>query len=175
MVTVHRATAVRRDGWGGHCTPRRLVITDVLALVWVVFGVQIAWFGFDSRSVTGSPRRPGARVHDRVDRPDRTWLLMLALYDDTRDPRYDVDGGAGEYRRIVDSAIRLFALVAIIAYAFKLEIARATSSSRSRSASCCSCSPGGCGGSGSTRSVAGAGSRARRPGGLHHLGRAHRP
>ena len=39
------------------------------------------------------------------------------LYD-TRDPRY-IGTGAGEYRRIVDSAIRLFALVAIAAYALQ--------------------------------------------------------
>ena len=30
---------------------RRLVFTDVLALVWVVFGTQIAWFGLDSANV----------------------------------------------------------------------------------------------------------------------------
>jgi exopolysaccharide biosynthesis polyprenyl glycosylphosphotransferase len=50
------------------------------------------------------------------------WLIVLSLYE-TRSPRY-IGTGAGEYRRIVDSAIRLFALVAIIAYVFKLDIAR---------------------------------------------------
>ncbi|WIJ45900.1 sugar transferase [Curtobacterium citreum] len=121
MVTVTERTAVRRDGWEATYS-RRLVITDLLALVWVVFGVQIAWFGFDSRNVTGSPADLALGYTTVSVVLVAAWLVMLALYD-TRDPRY-VGTGAGEYRRIVDSAIRLFALVAIIAYAFKLEIAR---------------------------------------------------
>ncbi len=120
-MTVTERTAVRRDGWDATYS-RRLVITDVLALVWVVFGVQIAWFGFDSRSVTGSPADLALGYTTVSIVLIAAWLLMLALYD-TRDPRY-VGTGAGEYRRIVDSAIRLFALIAIIAYAFKLDIAR---------------------------------------------------
>ncbi|MGN7190386.1 sugar transferase [Curtobacterium sp. MCBA15_004] len=121
MVSVVERTAVRRDGWEATYS-RRLVITDVLALVWVVFGVQIAWFGFDSRRVAGSPADLALGYTTVSVVLIAAWLVVLALYD-TRDPRY-VGTGAGEYRRIVDSAIRLFALVAIIAYAFKLDIAR---------------------------------------------------
>ncbi|MDJ0338344.1 hypothetical protein [Cryobacterium sp. PH31-O1] len=29
----------------------RLTLTDLLVLIWVVFGVQIAWFGFDSANL----------------------------------------------------------------------------------------------------------------------------
>jgi exopolysaccharide biosynthesis polyprenyl glycosylphosphotransferase len=121
LVSVVGRNAVRRDGWGATYS-RRLVITDVLALGWVVFGVQIAWFGFDSRNVAGSPADLALGYTFVSVVLIVAWLAVLALFD-TRDPRY-VGTGASEYRRIVDSAIRLFALVAIIAYASKLDIAR---------------------------------------------------
>ena len=35
---------------------RRLVLTDFLVLVWVVFGVQIAWLGFDT-AIARIPRK----------------------------------------------------------------------------------------------------------------------
>ncbi len=172
-MTVTERTAVRRDGWEATYS-RRLVITDVLALVWVVFGVQIAWFGFDSRNVTGSPADLALGYTTVSVVLVAAWLVMLALYD-TRDPRY-VGTGAGEYRRIVDSAIRLFALVAIIAYAFKLEIARGyifiafpvgvlllVLTALDVAAVAQRAAP--------RRTVLGA----RRPGGLHDLRRAHRP
>ncbi len=33
---------------------RRVLVTDLLAVVWVVFGVQIAWLGFDSNLATNT-------------------------------------------------------------------------------------------------------------------------
>ncbi|PYY31834.1 sugar transferase [Curtobacterium sp. MCBD17_030] len=121
MVTVTHRTAQRQGAWAT-VYGRRLVITDALALIWVTFGVQIAWFGFDRRTVAGSPADlalgyTAVSVFIVV-----AWMIVLALYD-TRDPRY-IGSGAGEYRRVVDSAIRLFAFVAIVAYAFKFDIAR---------------------------------------------------
>lgn len=98
------------------------MVTDLLALAWVTFGVQIAWFGLDSRAVSGSPADLALGYTTVSVVLIAAWMIVLALYD-TRSPRY-VGTGAGEYRRIVDSAIRLFALVAIIAYVFKLDIAR---------------------------------------------------
>lgn len=118
MVTVTERTARPELGWE-NTYARRLVITDALALIWVAFGVQIAWFGFDSRQVAGSSADLAVGYSAVSILIVVAWLIVLALYD-TRDPRY-IGTGAGEYRRIVDSAIRLFALVAIVAYAFKLE------------------------------------------------------
>lgn len=120
-MTVTERASTRQDGWEATYA-RRLVITDVLAVGWVVFGVQIAWFGFDSRRVAGSPADLALGYTTVSVVLIVAWLVVLAMYD-TRDPRY-VGTGAGEYRRIVDSAIRLFALVAIVAYALKLDIAR---------------------------------------------------
>jgi len=120
VTTVERA-AFRPNTWEATYS-RRLVFTDVLALVWVVFGVQIAWFGFDSQQVAGSSADLALSYTSVSVILIAAWLAVLALYD-TRGARY-VGSGAGEYRRIVDSAIRLFALVAIIAYVFKFDIAR---------------------------------------------------
>ena len=81
---------------------RRLVITDTLALIWVAFGVQIAWFGLDSRRVDGSIRGPGrsATPPSRSSSSSRgsscsrsTTLGILGT-----------SAPGGEYRRIVDSS-----------------------------------------------------------------------
>lgn len=121
VVTVAGRTEARGDSWEAVYS-RRLVVTDLLALAWVTFGVQIAWIGLDSRAVSGSPADLALGYTTVSVVLIAAWMIVLALYD-TRSPRY-VGTGAGEYRRIVDSAIRLFALVAIIAYVFKLDIAR---------------------------------------------------
>jgi exopolysaccharide biosynthesis polyprenyl glycosylphosphotransferase len=121
VVIVRDETSQRHASWAT-VYAKRLVATDVLALVWVVFGVQIAWFGFDSRKVAGSPADLALGYTTVSVVLIAAWLIVLSLYE-TRSPRY-IGTGAGEYRRIVDSAIRLFALVAIIAYVFKLDIAR---------------------------------------------------
>lgn len=121
MVSVSAERIAEQDKWELRYG-RRLAVTDVLVLVWVVFGVQIAWFGFDSRRVSGSPADLALGYTTVSVVLVLVWMIMLAVYG-TRDPRY-VGTGAGEYRRIVDSSIRMFALVAIIAYVFKLDIAR---------------------------------------------------
>lgn len=123
MVTLTPRQTTAQIPWAKDYA-RRLVVTDVLVLVWVVFGVQIAWFGLDSARVAVS-----GNVTDLAFGYTAVsiviivaWLIALAIYD-TRDSRY-IGSGAGEYRRIVDASIRLFAFVAIIAYAFKIDLAR---------------------------------------------------
>lgn len=121
MVTATVRSPRTAAGWEASYA-RRLVVTDILALVWVTFGVQIAWFGFDSQTVDGSIADLAIGYTAVSIGIIIAWLIVLALYD-TRDSRY-IGTGAGEYRRIVDSAIRLFALVAIVSYAFKIDLAR---------------------------------------------------
>lgn len=121
MVTVTDRASSRAGSWELTYS-RRLVVTDVLALAWVVFGVQIAWFGLDSQRVAGSPADLALSYTTLSVVLIVAWLAVLALFD-TRSPRF-VGTGTAEYRHIVDSTIRLFALVAIIAYVFKLDVAR---------------------------------------------------
>ncbi|MBF4575266.1 sugar transferase [Frondihabitans sp. VKM Ac-2883] len=103
---------------------RRLRITDLLVLVWVVFGVQIAWFGFDSQKLSGR-----GNVNDLAINYTAVsivvivaWMIMLAVYA-TRDYRV-IGGGSAEYRQIVDGSVRLFGLLAIVAFLFKIDLAR---------------------------------------------------
>ncbi|WP_363339002.1 sugar transferase [Herbiconiux sp.] len=99
-------------------------MTDVLVLIWVVFGVQIAWFGFDSADVT---------IRDRFSQLGVSytavslfiliaWLVMLSVYG-TRESRV-IGTGTQEYRLIADGSVRLFGLVAIAAYLLKFDLAR---------------------------------------------------
>lgn len=121
MVTLTSRQATREVPWATDYA-RRLVITDLLVLVWVVFGVQIAWFGLDSAALSGSVADLAVGYTTVSVLIVVAWLVVLGLFD-TRDHRY-VGTGTAEYRRIVDASIRLFAFVAIVAYVFKIDLAR---------------------------------------------------
>ena len=130
MVTEVEQGARRSSGRGStHAWSaefaRRLIVTDLLVLIWVVFGVQIQWFGFDSATVSSTLQN----IND-LEIGYWTvsvvlivaWMIMLHLYG-TRDYRV-IGGGTAEYRQIASSAMYLFGLVAIVAYLFKIDIAR---------------------------------------------------
>ncbi|MWB99515.1 sugar transferase [Agromyces seonyuensis] len=101
----------------------RMLLTDLLALVFVVFGTQFIWLGTDA-SVANS----GTVEHESLEYTVvslvlvGSWLLALQLFD-ARAARV-LGSGAREYRAIIDASLRLFGLVAIIAFLFKLDIAR---------------------------------------------------
>jgi exopolysaccharide biosynthesis polyprenyl glycosylphosphotransferase len=103
---------------------RRLAITDLLVLVWVVFGVQIAYFGLDANNVAFSGRLNELRFsyYGFSIALIVAWMVMLRLFD-TRDYRV-LGGGSAEYRAVADSAARLFGLVAVVSYLFQIDIAR---------------------------------------------------
>ncbi|WP_341779882.1 sugar transferase [Microbacterium halimionae] len=108
-----------RKGYG-----RRLFITDLLVLVWVVYGSQIAWFGNGSAQV--------AMSYDiRITAPSYwvasavlilLWMLALAA-NDTRSDRIFGSGNA-EYVRVTMASLNLFGIVAIVAFLAKIDIAR---------------------------------------------------
>jgi exopolysaccharide biosynthesis polyprenyl glycosylphosphotransferase len=102
----------------------RLRVTDFLVLIWVVFGVQIAYFGLDRRNVSINHNVNNLAIGYTAVSVIviLAWMVMLALYD-TRDYRV-IGGGSGEYRQIVDCSVRLFGLLAIVAFLFKIELAR---------------------------------------------------
>jgi exopolysaccharide biosynthesis polyprenyl glycosylphosphotransferase len=103
---------------------RRLFVTDVLVLVWVIFGVQLAWFGFDSTDVAIADRFSNLGIsYTAVSVVILVaWLVALSVYG-TREARV-IGSGTQEYRLIADSAVRLFGLVAIAAYLLKFDLAR---------------------------------------------------
>ncbi|WP_105034943.1 sugar transferase [Cryobacterium aureum] len=100
----------------------RLTFTDFLVLIWVVFGVQIAWFGFDraNLAVRSSDLAVSYTVVSVV--LIAAWMAVLSLYG-TRNDRV-LGTGFDEYKLIAGASIRLFGLLAIVAYLFKIDVAR---------------------------------------------------
>ncbi|MDQ4502976.1 sugar transferase [Sinomonas sp. ASV322] len=103
---------------------RGLVFTDLLVLVWVIFGVQIAWLGFDSDNVSFQGALDSLAVNYSTVSLVLivAWMAMLAIYD-TRDARV-IGAGPTEYRLIADASLRMFGLVAIVSFLFQINLAR---------------------------------------------------
>lgn len=101
-----------------------LLITDLLVLIWVVFGVQLAWLGFDYSAVGFSGSRDDIAVsYTAISMVIVVgWMVALLMYD-TRAERV-VGIGSTEYKLIVTASITLFGLVAIVAFVFKIDLAR---------------------------------------------------
>ncbi|MGI8393085.1 sugar transferase [Leucobacter sp. W1038] len=103
---------------------RNMALTDVLVLIWVVFGTQIVWFGIGAADVA-------IREDSRLSTVSYwvfssllivVWSMALGLYD-TRDHRV-IGAGADEYKRIFQASLRLFGSIAILAFLFRIDVAR---------------------------------------------------
>ncbi|MFP7834833.1 sugar transferase [Marisediminicola sp. LYQ134] len=93
-------------------------------LAWVVIGVQIAWFGLDSAqlAISGDTWFLVVNYTAISIAIIGAWMMVLSFFG-TRG--YKVLGtGPEEYKLIIDASIRLFGLIAIIAYLFQAQIAR---------------------------------------------------
>lgn len=103
---------------------RRLVISDLLVLIWVVFGAQIAWFGTGNAELTLAHQVNDSAVSYWVVSIliIAAWMLALTLADSRS---YRVVGvGSTEYLRVADASLRLFGAIAIIAFLTQNDIAR---------------------------------------------------
>jgi exopolysaccharide biosynthesis polyprenyl glycosylphosphotransferase len=102
----------------------RLILTDLLVLVWVVFGVQIAWFGVSSADVRFGGNLTQIAVSYTAISVSIivVWMVLLGIYG-SRGYR-DLGSGPQEYRRVADATVRLFGLVAIVSFLFQIEFAR---------------------------------------------------
>ncbi|WP_308796899.1 sugar transferase [Agromyces silvae] len=102
----------------------RVRFTDGLILVWVVFGTQIGWVRLDSSVMGFSGSRGDIEISYTLVSLAIVvaWMIALELYD-TRSVRV-LGVGTQEYKGIADSALRLFGLIAIIAFLFKIDVAR---------------------------------------------------
>jgi exopolysaccharide biosynthesis polyprenyl glycosylphosphotransferase len=102
----------------------RLVISDLLVLVWVVFGVQIAWFGASAADVRFGGNLTEIAINYTVISVTIivAWMMMLGIYGSRG---YRVLGtGPQEYRQVAGATVRLFGLVAIVSFLFQVEFAR---------------------------------------------------
>ena len=102
----------------------RTAITDLLVLIWVVFGVQIAWFGLDTADVSFRGSASDLVVSYSLVSVLIIvgWLGLLHLYG-TREPRV-LGTGPDEYKLVAGASVRLFGLLAIVAYLLHVDVAR---------------------------------------------------
>ncbi|MCM3697143.1 sugar transferase [Microbacterium oleivorans] len=113
----------QRGSWR-HVYARRLWISDLLVLVWVVYGTQIAWFGLGAAEIAISSGRVAGEISYWSFSTGLilVWMLTLSLAD-TRDYRV-IGAGSAEYARIARSSVTLFGVIAIIAFLTQIEVAR---------------------------------------------------
>jgi exopolysaccharide biosynthesis polyprenyl glycosylphosphotransferase len=102
----------------------RLVVTDLVVIAWAVIGTQIAWFGTLDAELNISKYRGGFALSYSLVSVILivAWVTFLALFG-TRDSRV-IGTGNNEYKRVVDATVRLFGIVAIVAFLFQLDLAR---------------------------------------------------
>lgn len=103
---------------------RRLWLTDLLALVWSVYGTQLLWFGFGNAQVA---MREDSRITDFSYWAFSgalviVWMLALNLID-SRSHRI-IGHGMTEYVRVTDASLRLFGAIAIVAFLTRIDVAR---------------------------------------------------
>lgn len=103
---------------------RRLVFSDLIVLVGVVYVTQIIWFGWGNAAlaVPGEIRITGVSYWLLSAVLVAGWAWMLGLID-SRDYRV-IGSGITEYARVVDASFRFFGMVAIIAFLLKIDVAR---------------------------------------------------
>lgn len=109
--------------WRGRYA-RRLWITDLIVLLVVVYGTQLAWLGRLDAEVA-------VRDNARFDDISYTlfslglvlvWMLALALSDSRRDRV--IGSGMTEYVYVIRSSFTLFGFIAIAAFLLRVDVAR---------------------------------------------------
>lgn len=114
------------NGWS-RIYARCLLATDFLVLVWVVFGVQIAWLGLDSN--VSATRNTSLNLNDATISYTAVSLIVIAVwlgaltFYGSRGDRV-IGTGSAEYRLVADTSLRVFGLFAIVAFLAHLDLAR---------------------------------------------------
>jgi exopolysaccharide biosynthesis polyprenyl glycosylphosphotransferase len=110
-------------GWRARYA-RNLLITDLLVLVWVVYGTQIAWLGFRNAAVAPEMALGIPDISYWLFSAGliASWTWALGLIDSRS---YRVIGtGTTEYVRVARASTTLFGVVAIVSFLTKAEVAR---------------------------------------------------
>ena len=103
---------------------RLLWISDLAVLTVVVFGAQVAWFGLGNAQVS---IREDSRLTVFSYWLFSTllvvaWMWSLSLIDSRSDRA--IGTGSAEYIRIISVSIRLFGIIAILAFLLRVDVAR---------------------------------------------------
>jgi exopolysaccharide biosynthesis polyprenyl glycosylphosphotransferase len=122
-VSATPTDALPRADWRATYS-RILWLSDLAALIIVVFGTQIAWFGLGSAQVS-------IREDSRLSVFSywlfssilvAVWMWSLSLIDSRSDRA--IGTGSAEYVRIFSVSIRLFGIIAIAAFLLRVDVAR---------------------------------------------------
>lgn len=107
-----------------HVYAGRLIFTDLLVLIWVVFGVQIFWFGLATEDV--SFRGDASELQVSYTTVSvvlvLAWMAFLGAYG-SRGFRV-LGTGPDEYKLIANASLRLFGILAIVAFLLRIDVAR---------------------------------------------------
>jgi exopolysaccharide biosynthesis polyprenyl glycosylphosphotransferase len=96
---------------------RRMKIVDALVVIWAVVGAHLIRFGLeDDNHVAGTPY-----VLITVLLPCAWWLMLAAW--GSRQPRI-MGSGPEEYKRVFAASLWFFGALAIVSYAFQIDLAR---------------------------------------------------
>lgn len=121
-VTPAEAVAVWQRAYA-----KRLLITDFIVIVFAVYGSQFIRFGSTGEPllIPGFGDEPLALVSYAVVSAILVagWFISLSLFA-TRD-RTIIGAGTSEYKRIADASVRVFAVLAILAFLLRSEVGRA--------------------------------------------------
>ena len=118
------ADAVRPHADWRAAYARRLWTSDLAVLTLVAFGTQIAWFGLGNAQVS-------IREDSRLSVVSYwffsallvvAWMWSLSLIDSRSDRA--IGTGSAEYIRIISVSIRLFGIIAILAFLLRVDVAR---------------------------------------------------
>ena len=103
---------------------RRLLLSDAIILVFVVFGAQIIWFdnGQARLNILRDTRISDISYWIFSAILILAWLWALSLADSRS--RRVIGTGTTEYRRVVDPSLRVFGLIAILAFLLQIDVAR---------------------------------------------------
>lgn len=103
---------------------RILLCTDTLVLIWVVFGTQIIWFGTGAAdlAIRGDGRISNISYWTFSLALVFIWVWALGLQE-SRGYRV-IGAGAEEYKRILNTSLTLFGIIAMVAFLTKVDVAR---------------------------------------------------
>lgn len=100
-----------------------IALTDFLLIVWAVFGALIVRFGLEANSdIAASTDRFSLGYPTFSAALAMAWWLSLRVHGAYN--AHILGRGATEFRLLMNASLRVFAAVAMLAYAFKVEVAR---------------------------------------------------
>lgn len=102
----------------------RMMFTDVVVIVWAVFGSQLAWFGITESKLVITGRLAMLSLNYSIVSLAVVllWIVALAAYQ-TRSVRL-LGSGSEEYWAVTRASLVVFGVLAIVSYLGKVELAR---------------------------------------------------